>query len=237
MASLEFDQDDSPPIHYTLKIESFSLLKKLYRFESGEFDAGGYRWKLVVYPKGYKKKNVEDHISVYLEMAGAESLETGWEVFVDFRLFLLDQNKGIYLVLQDANLKKMCLHVAMLEVGFDRERRAGKAECLPRIKMLKIVLYPKGEEDNVRDTHVSLFLRLANPEKLSPASKILAQHTLRIIDQLNAKHCSRCFSASGPASWGWPDFITMGKFKQLDKGYLVKDTCLVEAEVTVHGIC
>ncbi|XP_020423023.1 MATH domain and coiled-coil domain-containing protein At3g58210 [Prunus persica] len=326
MANLEFEQDGvstpfsyTPPTHYTLKIESFSLLKKhsADRFESGEFDAGGYKWKLVVYPNGYKKKNVEDHISVYLEMAGAESLETGWEVFVDFRLFLLDQNKGIYLVLQDANLKKMCLHVAMLEVGFDRviplkafadasngyliddtcvfgaevfvckERRAGKAECLPRInnavivskenkdflhkkenndfmnkyvwkieefsklkpepleskpfnaggQTWKIQLYPKGDSHG-NHTHVSLSLTLANPEKLSTASKILAQFTLRIVDQLNAKHffrqASNCFRASSP-SWGWSNFIMLGFFKERDKGYLVMNTCVVEAEVTVRS--
>ncbi|XP_034227652.1 ubiquitin carboxyl-terminal hydrolase 12-like [Prunus dulcis] len=130
---------DSPPTHYTLKIESFSLLKKysVDRFESGEFDAGGYKWKIQLYPKG---------------------------------------------------------------------------NC-------------RG-----KDTHVSLYLTLANPEKLSPASKILAQFTLHILAG------GRSFSASIP-SWGWPDFITLGNFEQLDKGYLVKDTCLVEAEVTVHGIC
>ncbi|CAL8079474.1 unnamed protein product [Prunus armeniaca] len=302
---------NSPPTHYILKVESFSSLERhsAGRYESGQFDAGGYKWKLVVYPNGYKQKNVDDHISVYLEMAGADSLQTGWEVFVDFRLFLLDQNKGIYLVLQDANLKKMCLHVAMLEVGFDRviplkafadasngyliddtcvfgaevfvckERRAGKAECLPRInnavivseenndfmnkhvwkieefsklkpepleskpfnaggQTWKIQLFPKGDSHG-KDTHVSLYLTLANPEKLSTASKILAQFTLRIVDQLNAKHFFRqgnfWFSASNP-EWGWWRFITLGFLSQAGMGFLSKDTCIVEAEVTVHGI-
>lgn len=45
--------------------------------------------------------------------------------------------------------------------------------------------------NDVKDTHVSLFLKLANPEKLSTASKILAQFTLRIVDQLSAKHFFR----------------------------------------------
>ncbi|XP_034225906.1 uncharacterized protein LOC117635646 [Prunus dulcis] len=293
---------DSPPTHYTLKIEAFSLLKKHSTsegsFESGKFDAGGYKWKLVVYPNGNKKKNVEDHISVYLKMAGANSLETRWEVSVDFRLFLLDQNTGKYLVLQDANLNKICLHRAMLEMGFDRviplkafadasngyliddkcvfgaevfvckERRAGKAECLSGINSAstnkyvwkiekfskskteclesqpfnaggqtwKIKLYPKGADDG-KGTHVSIYLKCANPEKLSPGSQILTEFTLRIVDQLNAKHFYskdiQWFSALGI---GWSNFITLGNFKRLDKGYLLKDTCLIEAEVTVHGI-
>ncbi|XP_048430610.1 ubiquitin C-terminal hydrolase 13-like [Pyrus x bretschneideri] len=112
---------DSPPTHYTLKIESFSLLKNWPDgFESEEFKAGGYEWKLVLYPNGNKEKNVKDHISVCLKMAGADLLQPGWEVFVDFRLFLLDQNKGIYLVLKDENINKMCFHAAMLDASFDR---------------------------------------------------------------------------------------------------------------------
>ncbi|KAM2745478.1 hypothetical protein PS2_021203 [Malus domestica] len=53
-------------------------------------------------------------------MAGAHLLQPGWEVLVDFRLFLLDQNKAIYLVLMDENINKMCFHAAMLDAGFDR---------------------------------------------------------------------------------------------------------------------
>lgn len=52
--------------------------------------------KLVIYPNGNKKKNVRGHMSIYLEMAGLDSLQTGWEVHVDFRLFLLHQNTGIF---------------------------------------------------------------------------------------------------------------------------------------------
>ncbi|CAL8991023.1 unnamed protein product [Prunus brigantina] len=310
MASLIFDQDglsrslsNSPPTHYTLTIESFSMLTEnsVDTYESGEFDAGGYKWKLVVYPNGNRKKNVEDHISVYLKMAEANSLQTGWEVSVDFRLFLLDQNKGIYLVLQDANMNKMCLHRAMLQVGFDRviplkefsvasngyliddtcvfgaevfvckERRAGKAECLSRIKKAfmnkhcwkiqsfsklksqcllselftaggqkwNIELYPKGDGDG-ENTHVSVYLSLANPEKLSPGSQLLTECTLRIVNQLDRKDKSRklnhaWFSASS-SSGGWSCFIKLDSFTMLDNGYLVNNTCLVEAEVTVYGI-
>ncbi|XP_068331641.1 ubiquitin C-terminal hydrolase 12-like [Pyrus communis] len=112
---------DSSPTHYTLKIASFSLLTKLSadKYESGELEVAGYKWKLVLYPNGNKKKNVEGHISVYLEMVGADSLQTGSEVYVDFRFFLLDQNKGMFLVLQ-ANKKEKCFHGMMRYSGFDK---------------------------------------------------------------------------------------------------------------------
>jgi hypothetical protein len=56
--------------------------------------------KLVLYPSGNKSRNVKDHISLYLAKVDASSLPLGWEVHVIFRLFLLDQNKDSYLVIQ-----------------------------------------------------------------------------------------------------------------------------------------
>ncbi|XP_016647142.1 PREDICTED: uncharacterized protein LOC103323272 [Prunus mume] len=234
-----------------------------FNIESGKFDAGGYKWKLVVYPNGNKKKNVEDHISVYLKMAGANSLETGWEVSADFRVIPLkafaDASNG-YLI------DDKCVFGA--EVFVCKERRAGKAECLSGINSAsmnkyvwkiekfstskteclesqpfnaggqtwKIKLYPKGADDG-KGTHVSIYLKFANPEELSPGSQILTELTLRIVDQLNAKHFyGKGIQWSSASGIGWSNFITLGNFKQLDKGYLLKDTCLIEAEVTVHGI-
>ncbi|KAM1304144.1 hypothetical protein FF2_021493 [Malus domestica] len=293
---------DSPPAHYIKKIKSFSVLKKhsAHGHQSTEFEAGGYKWKLALYPNGNKKKKVEDFISVYLEMAGVKLLQAGWEVYVDLRVFLLDQNKGSYLVLQDRNIKQKCFHGAMLDAGIDKlislkeftdasngylvnddcvvgaevfvckEKRAAKAEFLSMSyysltykhvwnvenfskldaildsepftvgnKKWKIVLYPKGDS-NGKGTHISLFLALADPETLPPRSKTCVEFSLRIVYRMNRKtnHCQKAtnqwFDASSP-SWGWPHFIALDTFSKAGKGDFVKDTCLVEAEVTVHG--
>lgn len=56
--------------------------------------------KLVFYPNGNKSKNVKDHISLYLVIAGANTSQIFWGVHAVFRLFLLDQNTGNYLVFQ-----------------------------------------------------------------------------------------------------------------------------------------
>lgn len=68
----------------------------------------------MLYPNGNKEKNVKDHISVCLKMAGADLLQPGWEVFVDFRLFLLDQNKGIYLVLKGIYVYIIYIHLNLI---------------------------------------------------------------------------------------------------------------------------
>ncbi|KAI5349109.1 hypothetical protein L3X38_001996 [Prunus dulcis] len=88
--------------------------------ESGDFEAGGYKWILRLYPNGDLKKNVVDHISFYLVISGSAYFQDGWELNAFFRLFLLDQIKGTYLVLEDANKKVKCFHGKMLYSGFDQ---------------------------------------------------------------------------------------------------------------------
>ncbi|KAJ7980458.1 Ubiquitin carboxyl-terminal hydrolase 12 [Quillaja saponaria] len=109
---------DDHPSHYTVKIRSFSLLEKhsVEKYESGEFDAGGYKWKLVLYPNGNKRRKVENHISLYLALA--RSNRSGWDVHATFRLFLLDQNRYNYFMVEDTSGKRF--HAKELEWGFDK---------------------------------------------------------------------------------------------------------------------
>ncbi|KAI6672620.1 hypothetical protein NL676_000526 [Syzygium grande] len=43
---------DVAPAHFVLKIKSFSLftMNNMEKYESGDFEAGGYKWKLILYP-------------------------------------------------------------------------------------------------------------------------------------------------------------------------------------------
>ncbi|XP_008390390.2 uncharacterized protein [Malus domestica] len=172
MTSLNFDDQDgilrtisdAPPIHYTVKLQSISLLTKhnLEKYESGDFEAGVYKWKLVFYPNGNKNRNVKEHISLYLVMSGATAPHISSEVYAVFRLFILDQNNGNYFVLQEP--KERRFHGMKLDWGFDqflshkaftqasngfliddtcvlgaevfvsKERSKGKGECLSLVK-------------------------------------------------------------------------------------------------------
>ncbi|KAJ4982427.1 hypothetical protein NE237_033264 [Protea cynaroides] len=113
---------DEPPTHFTLKIESFSLLSNssLERYDSSNFEAGGYKWKLCVYPNGNKHRNGEGHISLYLEMSKTDSLSPGWEVHATFRLLLLDQLRDKYLLLQDAGGIPRRFRATNTQSGFDK---------------------------------------------------------------------------------------------------------------------
>ncbi|KAJ4721568.1 Ubiquitin carboxyl-terminal hydrolase 12 [Melia azedarach] len=259
-----------------------------------EFEAGGYKWKLVLYPSGNKSKSVKDHISLYLTlMADTTSLPLGWEVCVVLRFFLLDQNKGKYLIVEDALEKEKCFHEMKLEWGFDEfihlkqfndtcngylvddtcvfgaevfvtkeTISSGKGQCFSMItdahsskhvwkienfsklnaqsydsevfeaggQKWKLILYPKYED------HVCLFLKL---EEVTPTSNVRAERTLRILDQVDAKHIFKKsitpFTASS-TTWGWRYFVSSSDFYNPVFGYLVQDVCLVEAKVTVYGI-
>ncbi|XP_010248170.1 PREDICTED: ubiquitin carboxyl-terminal hydrolase 12-like [Nelumbo nucifera] len=113
-----------PPIHFTMKIQSFSLLSKISmeKYESDHFEAGGYKWKLALYPSGNKNKNAKDHLSLYLVMAETNTLHPGWEVSAVFRLFLLDQVQDKYLMLQEtkATVSGWRFHEMKTEWGFDQ---------------------------------------------------------------------------------------------------------------------
>ncbi|XP_018502334.2 uncharacterized protein LOC103944789 [Pyrus x bretschneideri] len=235
-------------------------------------------------------------------------------IYVDFRFFLLDQNKGMFLVLQDANKKEKCFHGMMRYSGFDKlvtlksftdasngyvvddscvigaevflckERRAGKGESISMIKdavmckhvwkvenfselgneccksepftagerKWKIKLYPEGNNAG-KGTHISLYLGLDDPESFPCISllfselgdpknlagpKVFAEFSLIIVDQMHAKH--KCFKGNNwfctsNLTWGWPKFISLDTLNEAGNGFLVKDACIVEAEVTVHG--
>ncbi|XP_061993354.1 uncharacterized protein LOC133711213 [Rosa rugosa] len=205
MAILNSDQDvkiyfvcgvfrslsDSLPTHCSLSIESFSLLTEYHGvdgYESKEFEAGGYIWKLVLYPNGNKKKNVEDHIS----------------------------NKGMYLVLE----------------GFDKlipleEFRDASNGYLVVDKI--IVLYPVGNREG-KDSHLSLYLGLADKQTTPTVTKVYAEFSLRLMI-VSSSVDKICFITAGE-HYGWSKFIPQAGLRR----FLKNDTFSVEAEITVLGI-
>ncbi|PIM98003.1 Speckle-type POZ protein SPOP [Handroanthus impetiginosus] len=111
---------DTPPTHYILKIDSFSLLtKNNERYTSAKFEAGGYDWKLVLHPNGNKNKGVTDHISLYLLLVSPPTTP-GWEVRALFRLFLLNHSNYTYFTLKDTADNGRWFHSLNLEWGFDK---------------------------------------------------------------------------------------------------------------------
>ena len=130
IAAITRSTRDLPPAHFSLKIESYSLLSQavLEKFESCVFEACRHKWwtlmlylrnflfhqinsiclvshlffsrRLYLYPRGKAKIIGTGHISLYLAIAETEKLPLGWEVNASFKFFLFDQIRDMYLTIQ-----------------------------------------------------------------------------------------------------------------------------------------
>lgn len=110
---------DFPPAHI-FEIKSFSLLCKdnIQRHEFDTFEAGGLNWKLCLYPEGCKERNGSGYISLYLEILKEGTFPSGWEVNVNFKMFVFDQIRNKYHIFQDADGVPKCFNGITKELGF-----------------------------------------------------------------------------------------------------------------------
>ncbi|OIT27340.1 PREDICTED: ubiquitin carboxyl-terminal hydrolase 12-like [Nicotiana attenuata] len=88
--------DDPPSARFTWTIENFSRLntKKLY---SDVFHVGGYKWRILIFPKG----NNVDHLSMYLDVADSPALPYGWSRHAQFSLAVLNRVHNKFTVRKD----------------------------------------------------------------------------------------------------------------------------------------
>ncbi|KAL4340995.1 hypothetical protein GQ457_08G002970 [Hibiscus cannabinus] len=94
---------DLRPSDFVLKIESYSVLCEsgAETYESGIFDAGGYKWNLCFYPNGNRRVSEgNDHVSLYLKIADAASLPLGWEVNAKFTFLMFDQHRDKFFTVE-----------------------------------------------------------------------------------------------------------------------------------------
>ncbi|XP_030504839.2 uncharacterized protein LOC115719791 [Cannabis sativa] len=107
-----FHRRDVVPSHFLLKIDSFHSLSKSSALASysSEFESGGYKWQLTIFPNGDIYNGGEDHLSVSLELLNSNSLPLGWEVHAIFTFFLFDQIRDQYVSTSQGNARVMRFH-------------------------------------------------------------------------------------------------------------------------------
>lgn len=99
----------------------------------------------------------------------------------------------------------------------------------------KIVLYPKGKDVG----HLSLYMKVA--DSLPPYGwSRFVYFRLALINQVDSKksivkETQQKFNA-GNSGWGSPSFIPLNEFHDPSQGYLVNDTCIIEAHVSVSKV-
>ncbi|KAM5554589.1 hypothetical protein ABKV19_022804 [Rosa sericea] len=111
---------DLPPAHFSLKIQTYSLLPKteVEKYDSGVFEAGGHKWRLSLHPN--ETEEGIGYISLYLAIAETDTYPEGWEVYADYKLFLLDHLQKKYLTVQDADGDMKRFHKEKTEWGFTK---------------------------------------------------------------------------------------------------------------------
>ncbi|XP_028769478.1 uncharacterized protein LOC114726928, partial [Neltuma alba] len=74
----------------------------------GRIRSRGYQWTLSIYPTGNKKKDGQDHVSVYLNLvvSSSSSFPAGWEVNAIVNLFVYDFLDEEYFSYEDAGTKR-----------------------------------------------------------------------------------------------------------------------------------
>ncbi|CAL0302439.1 unnamed protein product [Lupinus luteus] len=102
-----------------------------------------------------------------------------------------------------------------------------------------IWFHPNGIVD-CNGTSISLYLYLDfSAQSTSSKPKVFVEFTLRAKDQNSDQHYEKksfhAFSKSSD-NWGFRQFCTLAEFKDPKKGLLVKDCCILEADVKVYGL-
>ncbi|KAK6944170.1 MATH/TRAF domain [Dillenia turbinata] len=100
----------------------------------------------------------------------------------------------------------------------------------------RILIFPKG--NNV--DHLSMYLDVADSHNLPYGWSRYAQFSLAVINQIHQKYTVRKDTQhqfnSRESDWGFTSFMPLGDLYNPSRGYLVNDTCVVEAEVAVRKV-
>lgn len=97
----ELSDRHRPPAHYEVEIKSVSKLLNLQEYKFGPFEAGGYYWRLKLQPQGHKTEVGKKYMSLYLVLDEPNKLGVGERILVDYKFFVLDNNKKKYVIFKE----------------------------------------------------------------------------------------------------------------------------------------
>ncbi|KAL9348576.1 hypothetical protein Peur_059942 [Populus x canadensis] len=227
-------------MHYSLKIEAFSLLLKT-KVEK----------RLCLYPKGNKKGN----------------LPRRWEVNAEFKLFVFDQINNKYLTVQvkrfhemktewgfdqllsletfnDASkgylVKDCCVFGA--EIFVIKPTRKWELHSMIKdfSKLHKSSYVSKAFTAGGRSWRIKVYPKGNAEAKGDSLSKtVWAEYKLRVLDQRHDKHVEKTTSrwlTSSDHTRGFHKFMPLGDLREVSKGYVRNDNLIVEAEILTLSV-
>ncbi|KAG6506098.1 hypothetical protein ZIOFF_031413 [Zingiber officinale] len=100
----------------------------------------------------------------------------------------------------------------------------------------RVLIFPKG--NNV--DHLSMYLDVADSATLPYGWSRYAQFALAIVNQVHGKYTIRKDTQhqfnGRESDWGFTSFMSLSELYDPSRGYLVNDTCVIDAEVTVRKV-
>ncbi|KAJ1390690.1 TRAF-like [Sesbania bispinosa] len=129
--------------------------------------------------------------------------------------------------------------------GIALEKFTWKIEAFSKMSFKKLsskafkvggrLLYPKGTNEE----HLSLYMKIADTLPPYGWSRFV-YFRLALINQVDSKksivkETQQKFNA-GNSGWGSPSFIPLSEFHDPNQGYLVNDTCIIEAQISVSKV-
>ncbi|CAH8263844.1 unnamed protein product [Arabidopsis lyrata] len=236
------------PSSYSLKIKNFSQLENLAlgsadgKYLSRLFSAGGYNWRMILYPKGNDKDNGRKQ--VYLTIHDVESkpfntFRSVWGLPQVLPLSTFKDPENGYVCLGQCEFGVDVIvappptnweilsfdekHVYPYKISWPVKNIfeiLGHCHTSQRFsvggKTWAIELYPKGSRTADYNKWVSIFLTAADCETLKEDEKIFTQAYLRILDPRGSNHLSRsitkCYNKSN-SSWGYFRFVSIDELR------------------------
>ncbi|KAL1197507.1 Ubiquitin C-terminal hydrolase 13 [Cardamine amara subsp. amara] len=101
---------EHPPSSYLIKFENITQLRDELndvKYESRLFPAGGYNWRLIIYPKGNEIDQGSGFISMYVEIDSTNLMSTPLtEVLAYLIFFVYNKKTDKYFTIKDTELKR-----------------------------------------------------------------------------------------------------------------------------------
>ncbi|EYU18700.1 hypothetical protein MIMGU_mgv1a018478mg, partial [Erythranthe guttata] len=203
---------ENSPAHFLTKIEYFSLFSdyRIDKYETGEFEAGDYKWWFAMNYSSNFGDNYRDFISVYLAMAEIIYLPMNWEFNAIFTIYIYNQISEKYLGFRLKRGRRF--NETKSEWGFPnfmsknilKKKSNGylldgnlvlgaevyifkRQQVVERVTLLqpKMELYPKGDFSSY-DNVVKINLVCVSAETFATYQKVKAKFCMRLIDGSNA---------------------------------------------------
>ncbi|KAL2456767.1 Ubiquitin carboxyl-terminal hydrolase 12 [Forsythia ovata] len=100
----------------------------------------------------------------------------------------------------------------------------------------RVLIFPKG--NNV--DYLSMYLDVADSANLPYGWNRYSQFSLAVVNQIHNKYTIKKDThhqfSQRESDWGFTSFMPLGELYDPNKGYLVNDTCVIEADVAVRKV-